>query len=687
MAEVLPLLEAAGGEEATGLFGRVFGSLFGSAVESAEGEAVEGVTQSIARSAISNYGTLGGESLGESNVGNSTFEMIEQLGQQATEAAEGGGEVIGDDAEEFGLENFNDPSEPGFENPYASSSYQSGARVVPTLTEDAAENAARVVNPLSVPEKVGLGVMAVATAAAGAKIGLDKTRDTADEVGKGVQQAKEIGGDILNADPQEAVADAIGDVKDAGKDFIQGVSDDVSAIGDDVSDVTGEVTSDLGALFPNTRGSPRTGGADMTDKEKYEAQGGDTMFNLLHGLTSLGQEITDDDDFARAHDHEVKAAANPETNYSSLGTKQVSDRPDAPTYSGKDNYAEEVFARCLKIIGDELVLYLSADDKMASVVHSTSSMAMQAKQYILGRKNGSIPQSRYNRMVLPGAMRGETEFISKPAVIPFMAVSLVGYISLFNNNNQSPASLSTMFRHIMKHVLNLPQNVVNYGIEVLSSLPSLFTRALIRNASQPVGVSQEERNQIQRWIEQSVKNYRSAFGGRRLYHDVKELEQVGVDIWSLFIELETPRVLNMLAKEVLSVDRMLFQDGILQSLMVLGSTAMEEEVKGTNPSISILNDMMKAPNQRGRNFVRGNSSVGLYRVGRGSYTVAVSNSPVTTDNIRVTTNLLMEAQARSQVESGGIGGGGVVKLISTGNGRQTTNVLGGLFLSAQVEVF
>ena len=99
----------------------------------------------------------------------------------------------------------------------------------------------------------------------------------------------------------------------------------------------------------------------------------------------------------------------------------------------KDNYAEQVFARCLKIIGDELVFYLSADDKMASVVHSTSPMAMQAKQYILGRKNGSIAQSRYNRMVLPGAMRGETEFISKPAVVPFVTVSFSAPVCWYSN--------------------------------------------------------------------------------------------------------------------------------------------------------------------------------------------------------------------------------------------------------------
>ena len=448
--------------------------------------------------------------------------------------------------------------------------------------------------------------------------------------------------------------------------------------------------ADLGGLFPNSR----TGGADMTDKEEYDALGGDTMFNLLHGRTNTGtQDITDDDDYARAHEHnathEVKGAASPETDYSSLGTKQVGDRPDAPSYSGKDNYAEQVFARCLKIIGDELVFYLSADDKMASVVHSTSPMAMQAKQYILGRKNGSIAQSRYNRMVLPGAMRGETEFISKPAVIPFVAVSLVAYMSLIGNkDNRIRMIPNTTFRHIMKHVLNLPQNVVNYGIEVLSSLPPSFTRALISNASQPTGVSDEERNQIQRWIEQSVQNYRSAFGGRRLYHDVKELEQVGVDIWSLFIELETPRVLNMLAKEVSSVDRMLFQDGILQSLIALSSVAMDEEANGTSPSVLILNDMMKAPNQRAHNFVKGNASVGLYRVGRASYTVAVSNSPIgsATDSMQVTTQLLMEAQARAQIESGGLGDG-LVKLIATGNGNQTTRALGQLFLSAQVEAF
>ena len=46
----------------------------------------------------------------------------------------------------------------------------------------------------------------------------------------------------------------------------------------------------------------------------------------------------------------------------------------------------------------------------------------------------------------------------------------------------------------------------------------------------------------------------------------------------------------------------------------------------------------------------------------------------------------MEAQARAQIESGGFGDG-LVRLIATGNGRQTTNFLSGLFLSAQVEVF
>ena len=106
MAEVLPeVLEAAGGEEALGVvgrfFGRAIGSLFGSAGEAAEGEASEALSQSLARSFVPNYG-----SLGESGVGNNAFEMVQQLGQ---EAAEGGGEVIGDDAQEFGLENFRDP--------------------------------------------------------------------------------------------------------------------------------------------------------------------------------------------------------------------------------------------------------------------------------------------------------------------------------------------------------------------------------------------------------------------------------------------------------------------------------------------------------------------------------------------------------------------------------------------------
>jgi hypothetical protein len=568
-----------------------------------------------------------------------------------------------------------------------------------TVEESAVNTAARS-GLSSTAKRVGAGLLGVGVAAAGTAEGLNAYRKMADSTKEGVDEAQEIGGDILNADPKEAATDAISDVKDAGQDFVRGVGDDIDAITDDAGNVVGEVTSDLGALFPNPNPRTRPNVDDGYGEADYNGLGGDSKKDFLHGMTPSGNEITDDDDYARAHrhnnrahehnvTHEVKGAASPETDYSSLGTKQVGDRPDAPSYSGKDNYAEQVFARCLKIIGDELVFYLSADDKMASVVHSTSPMAMQAKQYILGRKNGSIAQSRYNRMVLPGAMRGETEFISKPAVIPFVAVSLVAYMSLIGNkDNTSPVGLSTTFRHIMKHVMNLPQNVVNYGIEVLSSLPPSFTRALISNASQPTGVSDEERNQIQRWIEQSVQNYRSAFGGRRLYHDVKELEQVGVDIWSLFIELETPRVLNMLAKEVSSVDRMLFQDGILQSLIALSSVAMDEEANGTSPSVLILNDMMKAPNQRAHNFVKGNASVGLYRVGRASYTVAVSNSPIgsATDSMQVTTQLLMEAQARAQIESGGLGDG-LVKLIATGNGNQTTRALGQLFLSAQVEAF
>ena len=568
-----------------------------------------------------------------------------------------------------------------------------------TVEESAVNTAARS-GLSSTAKRVGAGLLGIGVAAAGTAEGLNAYRKMADSTKEGVDEAQEIGGDILNADPKEAATDAISDVKDAGQDFVRGVGDDIDAITDDAGDVVGEVTSDLGALFPNPNPRTRPNVDDGYGEADYNGLGGDSKKDFLHGMTPSGNEITDDDDYARAHrhnnrahehnvTHEVKGAASPETDYSSLGTKQVGDRPDAPSYSGKDNYAEQVFARCLKIIGDELVFYLSADDKMASVVHSTSPMAMQAKQYILGRKNGSIAQSRYNRMVLPGAMRGETEFISKPAVIPFVAVSLVAYMSLIGNKDNKIRMIpNTTFRHIMKHVLNLPQNVVNYGIEVLSSLPPSFTRALISNASQPTGVSDEERNQIQRWIEQSVQNYRSAFGGRRLYHDVKELEQVGVDIWSLFIELETPRVLNMLAKEVSSVDRMLFQDGILQSLIALSSVAMDEEANGTSPSVLILNDMMKAPNQRAHNFVKGNASVGLYRVGRASYTVAVSNSPIgsATDSMQVTTQLLMEAQARAQIESGGLGDG-LVKLIATGNGNQTTRALGQLFLSAQVEAF
>jgi hypothetical protein len=54
--------------------------------------------------------------------------------------------------------------------------------------------------------------------------------------------------------------------------------------------------------------------------------------------------------------------------------------------------------------------------------------------------------------------------------------------------------------------------------------------------------------------------------------------------------------------------------------------------------------------------------------------------------MQVTTQLLMEAQARAQIESGGLGDG-LVKLIATGNGNQTTRALGQLFLSAQVEAF
>ena len=436
-------------------------------------------------------------------------------------------------------------------------------------------------------QKLGMGVVATATAGGAVAEGIH-------HYGSAISEGARITGEAVQ-DPTQAL-------KDSGKDVVQGVKDDIQSTIDntkqDINDIT-SLPSDVAGAFNQ-------------------------------GLNWTPEQGTPE---SQAAFSDLRQATNPQTNYSSMGQKSVSSRPDAPTYQGKDNYDKEIFRRTLLIIRDKMI-----------------------------RATGGTVSNRYNRMQLPGAMNSEDHFIARTAVLPFIVTSLFAY----NITYGSGGELQNQIHRIMKDVLKINQSGIHYASSLVSAIPPEFTVAFRRNRDSPTFVSDRERIAINRWVHQTAANYKSNFG-RTMYHDVKELEKVGVDIWSLFTELETPRVLHMLAEEAKAMGTQLLQ------LLKIESVVAYRQSGTDRGNLSLLRDMRNE--RRGPGYIKGDDSAGLYRVGN-DYVVVFNGK-----GSEKATEFVYTAQALASVL------GGNARIVAEGTGATSALEMAVLFEGVRTEVF
>ena len=167
---------------------------------------------------------------------------------------------------------------------------------------------------------------------------------------------------------------------------------------------------------------------------------------------------------------------------------------------------------------------------------------------------GSLRASSKTRMKF-NIQDKKHDMIHNPILYPFLVIALNFYMA---KNEANLMQFSWMMKSgigfVMKNYLKLPSKNVDYFLNVYSSFPQSLNNAFIRNSNGINEINDDEKREIDSFIENFINNYNSLFSPNKFVKDIMKYENGGMGLMNILRNLKNPQFLFEINKTFETVD-------------------------------------------------------------------------------------------------------------------------------------